>query len=157
MKRFVWRLSRVLNIKRKEEQKKRVELLEITQKLAQKRGELMIQKRILENIIDNLTQEHPKSRLGKQEFFLRCSTTNDELIIKLESKVNEIETQQKEKVAEVLKVKRFKEGLEKLRVEAKMQFIKEQEKLEQKELDEMTIIGFARKIMQRDRFGNSIG
>ncbi|MBW8039403.1 MAG: hypothetical protein FVQ85_05335 [Planctomycetes bacterium] len=157
MKRFVWRLSRVLNIKRKEEQKKRVELLEITQKLAQKRGELMIQKRILENIIDSLTQEHPKSRLGKQEFFLRCSTTNDELIDKLESKVNEIETQQKEKVAEVLKVKRFKEGLEKLRVKAKTQFIKEQEKLEQKELDEMTIIGFARKIMQRDRFGNSIG
>ncbi len=148
MKRFVWRLNRVLDIKRKEEQKKRVELLEITQKLTQKRGELLIQKRILENIIDNLTQEHPKSRLGKQEFFLRCSATNDELIKKLESKVNEIETRQKEKVAEVLKVKRFKEGLEKLRVEAKTQFIREQEKLEQKDADEMTIMGFARKIMQ---------
>ena len=114
MKRFVWRLQRVLDIKAKEEQTKRAELLEITGKLAQVRGELLIQKRLLKNIINSLTEERPMRRLGKQEFFLRCSATNDELIRKLESKVNELETRQKGKIAEVLKVKRFKEGLHKL-------------------------------------------
>jgi len=156
MKRFAWRLQRVLDIKRKEEQTKRAELLEITEKLAQVRGELLIQKRLLKNIIDSLTKEHPRIRLNKQEFFLRCSSTNDELIKKLESEVNKLETRQKEKIAEVLKVKRYKEGLNKLRVEAKSQFIKDQERLEQKDADEMTIMGFARKIVQQGKVNNSI-
>ena len=156
MKRFVWRLQRVLDIKTKQEQIKRAELLAITEKLAQARSELLLQKRILKNIIDNLTAELPKRRLGKQEFFLKCSTTTDELIKKLECKANELESQQKQKIVEVLKVKRFKEGLEKLRTETKTRFIKEQEKLEQKQADEMTALGFARKIIQQDRIGNPI-
>ena len=154
MKRFVWRLQRVLDIKTKQEQIKRAELLAITEKLAQTRSELLLLKRILTNIIDNITAEKPKRRLGKQEFFLRCSTTNDKLIEKLESKVSELESQQRKKIAELLKVKRFKEGLEKLRAEAKTRFIKEQEKLEQKESDEMTVIGFARKMIQRDKISS---
>lgn len=116
-----------------------------------------MQKILLKNMVESLTKEHPSRRLGKQEFFLRCSATNDELIKKLSSKVNELEARQKENIAEILTVKRAKKGLERLRVEAKMQFIKEQEKLEQKEADEMTIIGFARKIMQRGKIGDSTG
>ena len=48
-------------------------------------------------------------------------------------------------MAEVLKIKRSKESLEKLRAEAKRQYIEEQEKLEQKELDEIAGISFVRK------------
>jgi len=151
MKRFAWRLQRVLDIKAKEEQIKRAELLGITERLAQTRAGLAMQKRLLINIIEGLAEERPGKRLARQELFLKSSSTNDELIEKLESKVRQLETQQKEKIAEVLKVRRLKEGLEKLRVEAKAQFIKEQEKLEQKEADEMTAIGFARKIIQQSR------
>ncbi len=157
MKRFAWRLQRVLDIRRKEEQTRKVELLDITEKLAHARGELLIQKTTLKNIIDGLTEEQPGSRLGKQEFFLRCSVTSDELIKKLESKTNKLETRQKEKIAQILTVKRFRKGLEKLRAEAKTQFIKEQERLEQREADEMTTIGFARKMMERSEIGNSTG
>jgi flagellar biosynthesis chaperone FliJ len=145
MKRFVWRLQRVLEIKKKEEQKKRTELLELTEKLAERRGELLIRQKMLEYIIDGLTGENPKKRLGEQEFFLRYSATSDEQIKKLKDKISELESQQREKIAEVLKVRRFKEGLERLRVEAKRQFIEEQEKLEQKELDEGATIAFVRK------------
>ena len=147
MKRFAWRLQRVLDIKTKQEQKKRAELLELTQKLTQTQGELLIQQRILVDIIDDLASKNPRKRLGEQEFFLRHSATTDELIKKLKNKVSELESQQREKIAEVLKVRRFKEGLEKLRAEAKRQFINEQEKLEQKELDEGAIVSFARKII----------
>lgn len=157
MKQFTWRLQRVLDIKRKEEQIIRAQLLGITEKLAQTRGELLVQKMILKSIIDDLTEEHPSRRLVKQEFFLRSSTTNDELIRKLKNNVSKLGIQQKEKIDEVLKVKRYKKGLEKLRVEAKMQFIREQEKLEQKDSDEMTIMGFARKIIQHDKTNNCIG
>lgn len=147
MKRFVWRLQRVLDIKAKQEQTKKAELVEITEKLAQTRSELLAQKRILENIINGLTEEHPKKRLSKQEFFLKCSATNDELIEKLQGRISELESQQREKIAEVLKLRRFREGLEKLRAKAKTRFIKEQEKLEQKESDEQATISFTRKMM----------
>jgi flagellar FliJ protein len=145
MKRFVWRLQRVLEIKKKEEQKVRAELFQLTENLAHTRGELLRRQKMLENIINGLTEENPKKRLGEQEFFLRYSATSDEQIKKLEEKKNKMESQQREKIAEVLKVKRFKEGMEKLRVEAKVQFIKEQEKLEQKEMDEGARISFVRK------------
>ncbi|MBN2183410.1 MAG: hypothetical protein JW715_15980 [Sedimentisphaerales bacterium] len=144
MKRFVWRLQRVLDIRTKEEQKKTAELLEITDKLAVTRGELLIKRKALEDIIDSLTGENPKNRLGKQEFFLAYSYTSNEQIKKLKEKICTMEIQQKEKIIEVLKVRRLKEGLERLRAEAKIQFIKEQEKQEQKELDEGAAVLFAR-------------
>jgi len=149
MKQFVWRLQRVLDVKKKQEQKKRTELLELTEKLAQARGELIRQEKILEDIIDDLARENPKKRLSKQEFFLKYSSTNDERIKKLQYKVRELEVRQKDKIMELLRVRRFKEGLERLRAEAKKQFIRQQERLEQKELDEGTTISFARKMMQK--------
>jgi hypothetical protein len=145
MKRFVWRLQRVLEIKKKQEQKTRAELFELTERLAQKRGELLARQKMLESIIEELAERNPKKRLGEQEFFLRYSTASDEQIKKLRDNINELESQQREKIAEVLKIRRFKEGLERLRAEAKMQFIKEQEKLEQKELEEGATISFVRK------------
>jgi len=145
MKRFVWRLQRVLDIKIKEEQVKRVELLELTEKLAETRGELLMLKKILEDIIDGLAAKNPQKRLGEQEFFLKYSVVNDQQIKKLKEKQRKLKLRQREKIIEVLKVKRFKEGLEKLRAEAKRRFIKEQEKLEQKELDEGAMICFVRK------------
>jgi flagellar biosynthesis chaperone FliJ len=147
MKRFAWRLQRVLEIKKKEEQRARAELLELTERLTVTRGVLLTRQKMLEDIIDGLTGKNPKKRLGEQEFFLRYSATNDEQIKKLKEKLSELESQQREKIAEVLKIRRFKEGLEKLRVEAKRQFVEDQEKLEQKELDEGATVSFARKAL----------
>ncbi len=140
-------MQRVLDIKTKEEQKKRTELLKLTEELAEARGQLLIRQRILEDIIDGLSGEEPRERLGEQELFLRYSATTDEQIKKLKDRIQELESRQREKIAEVLEARRFKEGLEKLRVEAKAQFIKEQEKLEQKELDEVASVSFARKML----------
>ena len=145
MKRFVWRLQRVLDIRIKEERKARAELLKLTEKLAETQSELLSWRKMLEEIINGLTVEIPKNRLCRQEFFLRYSAASDEQIKKLENRVKELESKQRDKIAEVLRLRRFKEGLEKLRTEAKMQFIKEQEKLEQQQLDEGATVLFVRK------------
>ena len=145
MRRFVWRLQRVLDIKEKEEQKTRTELFELVEKLAETRGELLTQQKLLQDIINGLVEENPKARLGKQEFFMKFSVTSDEQIKQLRKKIRLLELQQREKVAEVLKVRRFKQGLERLREETKRQFIAEQEKLEQKESDERAGVSFVRK------------
>jgi len=150
MKRFVWRLQRVLDLKTKKERKMRSELLELTEQLAETRGLLLMQKRILENIIAGLAAENPRKRLSKQEFFMRYSQTNNERIAKLKEKISVLETQQKEKIAELLKIRRFREGLERLRDEAKKRFIAEQDRLEQKELDEIATVSFTRNMMCRE-------
>ena len=146
MKRFAWRLQRVLDVKKKEEQKVRSELFELMQQLARSRSELLRQHKILEQIISGLTYDNPKKLLGEQEFFLKHSATIDKQIKMLKEKINQLETRQREKISEMLKVRRFKEGLERLRVEAKTQYLKEQSQLEQKKLDEAAAISFVRKV-----------
>jgi len=145
MKRFVWRLQRVLDIKAKEERARRAELFQLTEKLAETQGKLLMRQRILQNIILGIAEKKPGKRLSKQEFFLKYSATSDEQIKKLKSQVSELESQQKEKIAELLETRRFKEGLERLRDEARKRFTEEQEKLDQKEMDERATVSFARK------------
>lgn len=145
MKRFVWRLQQVLEIKTKQEQIKRTELLRITERLAHTRGKLLTEQMKLKDIIAGIARKNPKKRLGEQEFFLKHSITSDELIKKLKDEISTLELQQRDKIAEVVKLRQFKEGLEKLRAEAKKKFIFEQEKLEQKEIDEGATMTFARK------------
>jgi len=145
MKRFVWRLQSVLNVKEKEEETKRSELFRITERLAEKRGELLTERRKLEDIISAIAAHSPDKRLEQQEFFLRCCAASDEKISELKEKAAQLESQQRGKVAELLQVRRFKKGLERLREEAKRKYIEKQEKLEQKDLDEMAGISFIRK------------
>ena len=118
MRRFAWRLQRVLDVKAKQEQIKTQELFVITDKLAQTRSSLLAQQQILRDILESIANEKPGERLGKQEFFLRNSAATDELIKKLQASIRELEVKQKEKVAEVLKLRRFKESLERLREQA---------------------------------------
>ncbi len=145
MKRFVWRLQRVLDVAVKQEQVKKAELLEITEMLTRTRSELLAQKRILEDIMRGLARENPQKRLCEQELFLRYSTVSDKTIKELEDRAGEIESKQAEKIAEVMKARKFKQGLEKLQAEAEAKYIREQEALEQKEMDERTVLGFARR------------
>jgi flagellar export protein FliJ len=147
MKRFNWRLQRVLDIKQKEEQVKRSELVNLTGKLSQARGELFMQKRILEDLIDSVSQTAPADRLDRQAFFLTYAAANDATIKKLQKEICELTARQQEKIAEIMKLKQFNEGLEKLRTEARLEFFNEQEKLEQKEMDDAATSRFACHIM----------
>jgi len=144
MKRFVWRLQKVLDVKAKEEQLKRTELFRLTEQWAAKRGELLLRQRILQDLAAEVKREDPTTRLQAQECFLRHTAADDEQIRRLQEEIAGLEVRQREKMAEVLAVRRFREGLEKLREQAKEEYIAQQEKLEQKELDERTIIAFAR-------------
>lgn len=147
MKRFKWRLQRVLDIKQKEEQAKRAQLVDITERLSQARGELFMQKRKLEELIDALSEIGPQERLDRQAMLMTYSAANDRVIKKLEEEIELLKARQQEKIADVLKIKQFNEGLEKLRAEAKTEFMTEQEKHEQKDTDEATTSRMARKMM----------
>ena len=148
MNRFTWRLQKVLDVKTRQEQLKRNELFRLTEQLAAKRGELLMRRRILADLLADLKTQESPIRLNAQEFFLRHAATDDEQIRRLQEEIAVLEVQHKDKTAEVLAVRRFKEGLEKLREQAKEQYLREQERLEQKESDERTTIAFARNDSQ---------
>jgi len=145
MKRFVWRLQRVLQVKAKQEQVARAELMRLTEKMTRVRRELMTQKRLLAQMLTDLGKLDPQQRLRAQELFLKHSRTIDERIKQLQARLRELEIRQSEQVKELLKLKRFREGLEKLREQAYEQFLREQDRLEQKQLDEMSTVRFARQ------------
>ena len=149
MKRFVWRLQKVLDIKAKEEHVKQMELFRLTEVLAERQSEFLMRQQVLREIMGEITRDKSSQRLERQAFFLEHAATNDRLIEKLRGEIKTLKVQRHEKTTEVLAAKRFREGLEKLREEAKMQFIQEQEKLEQKEMDDQTTVAFARNACMR--------
>jgi len=150
MRRFVWRLQRVLDIKVKQESLKRAELLGITERLLMTRNELLNQERILAQLLAEIAGRDPKSRIREQEFVLKCSATNNELIEKLKKRVRELELEQRKKIEEILEIRRAKEVLEKLRAKAEQEYKKEQERLEQKEIDESATISFVRRMTDKE-------
>lgn len=135
----------MLDIKGKQEQIKTQELFALTEKLASKRGELLRRRGILKEIIRKIAEEKGDERLREQQFFLRYCSTTDERIKKLTGELAELESLQRKKIMEVLKVRRFKQGLEQLKEQTKREFIAKEEKIEQKELDETAASGFRRR------------
>lgn len=145
MKRFVWRLQRVLDVKTKEEQLKRTELFRLTEQLAAQRGELLMRQRILQNLLEDIRRDASPERWSTQEFLLQRAAVDDEQIRRLREEIAALEIRHREKTAEVLAVRRFKEGLEKLRAQAREDHLREEERLEQRDVDERTTMGFARQ------------
>ena len=137
-------MQKVLDVKTKEEQLRRTELFQIVEQLAARRGELLLRQRILQDLMTEIRQGESAERWNAQEFFLRHAAADDAEIRRLQEEIAALEIRHKEKAAEMLAVRRFKEGLEKLRTQAKEDYMREQEKLEQKEQDERTTIAFAR-------------
>jgi flagellar biosynthesis chaperone FliJ len=148
MKKFVWRLQKVLEINEKRQQAKKAELLRITEKLALARANLLAQQRILQDLIENVAKLKPAERLDRQQLLLKSTKKNDELIREYEDQIRQLEMDQKRLTDEFLKIKRFTESLKNLREQDKQKFIIEQEKLEQKEMDEHTSMRFAGRLTQ---------
>lgn len=157
MKRFVWRLQKVLDLKTKQERLKQTELFRITERLAQKRGELLIRERVLQNIMKNISADSVGTRVARQEFILKQAATDDERIQRLREEIAALEQEQSRKTEEVLAARRYKESLQRLRAEAQERYAREQDRLEQKELDDRTTTAFARKGTARHHAMQGLG
>ena len=145
MRQFKWRLQRVLDVKKIEENSRRNELMAVTERLASTQSEYLLKKRMLADEVRRISTLEPAQRLNEQQFFMRYSQAATERIKKLKEKVTHLESQQKEKIEQVLAARRFREGLEKLREKARQEYVAEQLALEQKELDEAGQNSFIRQ------------
>ncbi len=135
----------MLDVKKKEEQMRKAELIATTQKLTNARTQLLAQLRVLDGIMDELSQAPTASRLVRQEFFLKHSAGTDEQVRRIRTSIHELEQQRSRQAQTLRQVRRFREGLEKLRAKAEKRFFEQQDRIEQKNLDEMATIRFTRE------------
>ena len=145
MARFTWRLQKVLDIKDKIEQVKRTELWRIAEHIAETRAALLNQQRILKEVLAQVAQATPSDRPVHQEFVLKHISVNDEKIGQFKTRIAELETAHRKKAAELMEVRRSKEALARLKDKARQRFIQEQERLEQKELDDRAGVSYIRR------------
>jgi flagellar biosynthesis chaperone FliJ len=144
MKKFVWRAQKVLEVKKIEEQRKKSELLKITESLTNTVGMLIAKKALLKDMLDRLNAEDQMKNLQQRQIVFQHLAVDDEAIEQLKCRIVQLERQQKEKIAEFLKIRQYKQGLEKLREQAKIKFYEEQEKIDQRQADEDTVMKYAR-------------
>ena len=148
MKKFKWRLQRLFDLKIKQENVMRTELVSITEQAVAMRGRIMLRKTSLRQMLTKLAKKDAKKGLQEQQLVLEYIHVTDKEIEELETKLTELEKLRKSKIKEIMEIRKLRKSLEKLRANAKAEFIKELEKFEQNELDDNTSITFARKILQ---------
>lgn len=149
MKKFAWRLQRLLDIKIKQEKALRAELVAVTEQAVAVKGQIAFKKMALRQKLNDLGNLEPSRRLGQQQFFLKFVHVLDTQIRHLKQALKEIEELRKKKIKEIMEIRRSRKSLEKLREKAKEEYMLEQNRLEQIENDDRTSIKYAREIMAK--------
>jgi flagellar export protein FliJ len=148
VKRFKWPLQRLLDVTAQRERTLRRELLELTREMARLRREIVSRKVALEEALGELGKDGILQRISKQELFMRCCEVKQNEIRRIEEDVKALSARRSEKRNQFLRTRASRQTLERLREEARERHMREQLKLEQKELDEGAHISFARKILK---------
>ena len=146
MKKFTWRLQRVLDLTATKEQIKISEVNQVAQTIAAAKSNLVSLKLKLQDMLED-SKSNLKGRLTEHELFMNSIAHNDQAIRQLMEAINLLQNDHKKKMEELLEIRRYKEGLEKLRQKAKDSFNADQQAFEQAQMDERTTIDFARKKM----------
>jgi len=148
VKKFVWRLQRLLEIKQKQEQVLRGELVALTEQTVAIRGRIMVLKTQLRSQLTELKQRPADRRMQEQALYLEYVSIRDAEIRRLQDHWSKLEIQRRHKLQELLETQKFRKGLERLRLQARAEYEKEINREEQKILDECTHTGLTRKQLQ---------
>jgi flagellar export protein FliJ len=138
MARFVWRLQRVLDIREKEEQAMRSELMALSERMVLLRQEIMVIRARIHTALEDLSSKEPVERLAGQQLFMKYSEYSEIEIDSLRIELSKIDAQRKAKMNEILEKRQSIKVLEKLRTKAKEAFVIESTHREQLEIDEYT-------------------
>ena len=147
MKRFQWPLQRLLEVTRHREQALRAQLLTLSQKIAGIRQVILARKAVLRALLAELSDEDIQKRFSKQQVFMNYAQNDKEQIRQLQDQLKELESVRKETNVRFLQIRSSRKSLDRLKDKAKARHEQEQNKLEQKELDEVAHVSFAAKLL----------
>ena len=145
MKRFQWRLQRVLDITERREQVVRGELFALAGAITRVRQEIIRRQVLLRTVLAELAKKSLAERLAQQILFLQQSVAVTREIDRLKAELAGLEAERSEKTAVFMKLRGQRQTLERLRTEARERHRREEDKREQAQFDETAHIAFARK------------
>jgi flagellar export protein FliJ len=148
MKKFRWRLQRLLDVRHKQEDAVRAELTELTEQTATMRGRILMEKAMLRSRLADLRHTQAGDRLRQQQAFMQCVAVVDSRIAALQYELNALEQKRSEKIEAIMGIRKFRKALERLRAQARDTHYHEQHRDEQNDQDEGTNAAFSRKILE---------
>lgn len=136
MKKFRWRLQRLLDVKAKQEEVLRGELIALMEKTAALRGRIMMLRAMLRSGLAQIRSLPGPERMEAQRQFLEYAPVRDRQIATLQRQLGELEVERKSKMDEMSRLRKFRKGLERLREQAAADHARQTDREEQKILDE---------------------
>ena len=147
MKRFAWRLQRLLDLKVRQHELLKAELVALSEQAAQLRAQIMMQKMMIRSRLAEIRMLSPDQRLHNQQMFLQYAHVLDTRIKNLGEHLAVVDAQRKEKIRHLLDVRKERKSLEKLREKARQDYQVEWNRFEQKAGDEAGGTRYARRIL----------
>jgi hypothetical protein len=145
VKRFVWRLQRVLDITEQRESALRQELLALANQIIAVQQEILLRQAVVRGLLDDLGRRELIERMADQVVVLACAAAEERLLDRLRARQAALQAARSAKTDQFLRVRSTRRTLERLREEARLKYLREMDRQEQSQLDEAFHISFARK------------
>jgi flagellar biosynthesis chaperone FliJ len=145
MKRFAWRLQRVLDITEKREQALRLELGALARDIVLVRQEILTRQMIVRTLLDDLAARPLTERLPEQSVVLATASVERRILDKLRARQAELEAARDAKTEQYLRTRGTRRTLERLREEARLRYLRAAARVEQTQFDEAAHIAYGRK------------
>jgi len=149
MQRFHWPLQRVLDVSTQRELALRSELISLMQRITHHRQEMIHRRSVVRLLLSDIGQEDMARRVVLQEVFMGSASWEEQRTRKLQAEIDQWTAQRTEKTAELVKLRKSTQTLERQREDALREHQREQTRREQKQFDEVAQISFARRAAER--------
>ena len=146
MKRFRWRLQKLLDLKVQQEQALRLELVALTQQAIELRRQIIFHNDQARTWLLEMRDWPLERRISQQHAVMRCVRVAERRVDALEQALGELKAKRKEKTDELMDARSGRQTLERLGEEARQEHIRAELLREQKELDDGAQVAFARKM-----------
>lgn len=145
MQKFAWPLQRLLDVKTKQENAMRSELMTLTEQSAALRSRIMMERIVFRGLLDEVSRTEPARRIAAQAEFMQHVHVRDAQLRTLTAELEAAERKRQEKMQELLALRKSRKGLERLRARAVEEYRTAVSRQEQHDLDENTCTVYARR------------
>lgn len=145
MQKFAWPLQRLLDVKTKQENAMRSELMTLTEQSAALRSRIMMERIVFRGLLDEVSRTEPARRIAAQAEFMQHVHVRDAQLKTLTAELEAAERKRQEKMQELLALRKSRKGLERLRAKAVEEYRAAVSRQEQHDLDENTCTVYARR------------
>ena len=149
MKRFTWKLQRVLDITAQRERARRSELFALAQAVVRVRGAIVERRTVLRILLEELGRRRVGDRLADQAVFMEYSVMEERDIRRLQDRLKQLVAERSQKRDEFMQTRSMRETLERRREQARGEYLRQAAKREQADFDEGTHVAYARETARR--------